>query len=56
MKSIDKIGHKITLIIIAHRLSTIQNCDQIFLIDNGRLADRGTYLELTQKNKTFFLW
>lgn len=39
-------GKKKTLIVIAHRLSTIQSADQIVLIDNGRIAAKGTQEEL----------
>jgi subfamily B ATP-binding cassette protein MsbA len=35
-----------TTIMIAHRLSTIENADQIFVLDNGQLADSGTHEEL----------
>ncbi|MFA5658107.1 MAG: ABC transporter ATP-binding protein [Oscillospiraceae bacterium] len=35
-----------TLIVVAHRLSTIQNAQQILVIENGRIAGRGTQNEL----------
>ena len=35
-----------TIIAIAHRLSTIRNADQILVIENGRITERGTHREL----------
>jgi ATP-binding cassette subfamily B protein len=35
-----------TSLVIAHRLSTITNADQILVLDEGRIVQRGTHLEL----------
>ncbi len=38
-----------TSIVIAHRLSTIQNADEIIVLQQGKIAERGTHAELINK-------
>ena len=38
-----------TVIIIAHRLATIESVDQILVVDNGRIIEKGTHAELVTR-------
>lgn len=43
-----------TTLIVAHRLSTIRDADKIAVIDNGGLAEFGTYEELMEQKGIFY--
>ena len=53
MDAIYNFTGKKTLIIIAHRLKTVQKCDEIFMMEEGRIIDSGTYQYLLQNNEKF---
>ena len=42
-----------TRIVIAHRLSTVKHCDRILVVDDGRIAEEGTYDELIAQGGIF---
>ena len=42
-----------TIITIAHRLATVQNADQILVVEDGRIAQRGTHAELVQQDSLY---
>ena len=46
-RSIDNLKGSMTVVIIAHRLSTIKNSDKIYVLDQGRVIEHGSYEALT---------
>jgi len=48
--ALDTLGHGRTMLVIAHRLSTIRNADQILVINDGRVVERGTHDQLMDLN------
>jgi HlyD family secretion protein len=53
MQAVHKFSGEKTIIMIAHRLKTVEKCDQIFFIDEGKVADQGTFQELIEINEKF---
>lgn len=51
--AIRSLAHTRTIILIAHRFSTVRHCDVLYLIDQGRIADSGTYDELLERSEVF---
>jgi ATP-binding cassette subfamily B protein len=47
--AIEALTKEKTIIMIAHRLKTVRHADQIFVIDNGHIAQHGTHEELLQQ-------
>ncbi|HJE98156.1 MAG TPA: ATP-binding cassette domain-containing protein, partial [Ligilactobacillus acidipiscis] len=53
-EGLDKIQQGRTTIAIAHRLSTIQNADQILVLSQGRIVERGTNDELLKSRGMYY--
>ncbi|MBU0587283.1 MAG: ABC transporter ATP-binding protein/permease [Gammaproteobacteria bacterium] len=51
--AIFNLGHQITTVTIAHRISTVRQCDQIYVMESGRISDSGTYDELAMRSNLF---
>ena len=50
MKAIDALTKNKTVIMIAHRLKTVKNCDNIYVIDDGKIVESGTHEELLKND------
>jgi len=53
-KSLGELTKNRTTIVIAHRLSTIRKADQILVIENGKIAERGNHDELIASEGRYF--
>lgn len=49
-KSLAALRGRVTVLLVAHRLNTVKNADQVFVIEDGRLAARGTFAEVLKEN------
>jgi subfamily B ATP-binding cassette protein MsbA len=52
--SINGLKGETTVLIIAHRLSTIKNCDEILVLNNGSIVERGSFDELNNQTDSLF--
>ena len=51
MENIRKM--KVTVVMVAHRLSTVENFDRIIMLEDGVIAEEGSYEELIRKDGKF---
>lgn len=49
-QALQELTHNKTLIVVAHRLQTVQAADQILVLDQGRIVERGSHLELLSQD------
>ena len=57
LSAIQEVGRNTTNLVIAHRLSTIVNADQIIVLDQGQIVERGHHQALLSANGAYAeLW
>lgn len=54
--SFEELGKGRTTIVIAHRLSTLRNCDRIYVIESGEIAESGSHQELMRSDGRYAKW
>lgn len=54
MENLEEFYHGKTVVIVAHRLSTVKNADQIVVLNNGKITEKGTHKELTELRGEYY--
>jgi ATP-binding cassette subfamily B protein len=52
--ALEKLLKGRTSFVVAHRLSTIRNADQVLVIDDGQIVERGTHASLLEAKGTYY--
>lgn len=52
-EALDRVIQNRTSIIIAHRLTTIEKCDRLLVLENGKVAEQGSFQELRKAGGHF---
>jgi ATP-binding cassette, subfamily B, bacterial MsbA len=49
-RALAQLTERRTTLVIAHRLATVLNADRIYVLDNGKIAESGTHMQLLRNN------
>ena len=50
IRGISRMNRNAVMVMVSHRLSALADCDRIYVMDNGRIADQGTHEQLKASN------
>jgi len=53
-ESIDRLKGKVTIVVVAHRLSTIQAADQVLVLEEGKVIQKGSFNQLAYEEEGAF--
>lgn len=51
--AIDDLGEGRTVLMVAHRISSLSHCDRVFVLEQGRIVDSGSFDELSTRSPLF---
>jgi ATP-binding cassette subfamily B protein len=54
MENLNEFFKNKTVVVIAHRLSTVKNADQIIVLENGKIIEKGNHEALTKNKGAYF--
>ena len=53
MKAVQNLKNKVTIILITHNLNIVKECDNIFMLEKGKLISEGSFNKLFQTSQSF---
>jgi ATP-binding cassette, subfamily B, bacterial PglK len=53
IEAIRSLSHRKTIVMIAHKLASLADCDRLYVFEQGRIIEQGTYAELREGGVTF---
>ncbi len=54
VETLKRIKGQRTIVLVSHRLSTVSDCDQIFVMEAGKIIERGTHDQLVKMRGSYF--
>ncbi len=54
MENLNRFFEGKTAVVIAHRLSTVKNADQIVVMENGKIIEKGNHKELIEMKGAYY--